>query len=215
MNTQQQQNRIDMKIEPKSDQINYDDFIAGTKTITITNVTGSSNKEQPVNIHYDGDNGKPFRPCKTMRRLIVHVWGDTAKEYVGKSMTLYGDGDVLWGGKKVGGIRISHMSHIDQEITVPLTKSRAQRVPFTIKPLKMTQIDQSFIDGVESAALVAANLGTDKLREHYDSLPPEETAIVRKKLNDYKAIAAKVNSASKAEPDQTSDFPGDDNYKPE
>lgn len=143
MNTQQQQNRIDMKIEPKSDQINYDDFIGGTKTITITNVTGSSNKEQPVNIHYDGDSGKPFRPCKTMRRLIVHVWGDTAKEYVGKSMTLYGDGDVLWGGKKVGGIRISHMSHIDQEITVPLTKSRAQRVPFTIKPLKINMVDQS------------------------------------------------------------------------
>jgi hypothetical protein len=125
-------------IAPKSDQLNSDDLISGPMTVTITKVAGNEGTpEQPINIFFEGDNGKPYRPCKSMRRVMVAVWGRDGHEYVGRSMTLYRDPEVMFGGLKVGGTRISHMSHIDKPITMALTATRANRKPFTVQPLKM------------------------------------------------------------------------------
>jgi hypothetical protein len=62
-------------IIPKSDQLNADDLITGTITVKITAVKGSNEPQQPVSIHYEGDNGKPYKPCKSMRRILVSAWG--------------------------------------------------------------------------------------------------------------------------------------------
>ncbi len=127
-----------MFVTPKSDQLNADDLIGGPRTITVTKVSANQGSpEQPVSIWFDGDNGKPYKPCKSMRRVLVHVWGSDARGYVGRSMTLYCDPGVQFGGMKVGGIRISHMSHIDKEQTMALTATRAKRAPFTVQPLKV------------------------------------------------------------------------------
>ena len=124
-------------IVPKSDQINSDDLLAGPITITITNVSIKPGTEQPVSIFFDGDGGKPYKPCKSMARVMVNCWGADANEYIGRSMTLYCDPKVLWGGMAVGGIRISHMSHIDGAQTMALTATKGSRKPFTVKPLKI------------------------------------------------------------------------------
>lgn len=127
-------------ISPKSDQLNSDDLIGGPMTIKITKVSASpSSPEQPVNIHYEGDNGKPYKACKSMRRVLVQAWGRDGSKYVGRSMTLYRDPKVMFGGIAVGGIRISHMSHIDGEMTMALTATRGSRKPYTVKPLKVTE----------------------------------------------------------------------------
>lgn len=122
-------------IHPKSDQLNADDLIGGTMTITVTKVNLTLGKDQPVAISFDGDNGKPYMPGKSMRRVLVMLWGPDANAYVGRSMTLYRDEKVLFGGLAVGGIRISHMSHIDGKHTLMLTATRAQRKPFVVEPL--------------------------------------------------------------------------------
>lgn len=124
-------------IAPKSDQLNADDLIAGEKTITITQVSKSNTPDQPVAIGFEGDNGKPYKPCKSMRRVLVQVWGKDGQSYVGKSLTLYRDTSVKFGGVDVGGIRISHMSDIDKPITMALTASKTIRKPFTVQPLKV------------------------------------------------------------------------------
>ena len=124
-------------IAPKSDQLNADDLIAGPRTITVTGVRANEGSaEQPISINFEGDNGKPYKPCKSMRRVMVAVWGANATAYVGRSMTVYRDEDVQFGGMKVGGIRISHMSHIDAPQTMALTATRARRAPFTVQPLQ-------------------------------------------------------------------------------
>lgn len=122
-------------IAPKSDQLNADDLIAGPKTITITGVRGSDDPDQPVAVHFEGDNRKPWKPCKSMRRVLVHAWGADGNAFVGRSLTLYRDEGVQFGGIKVGGIRISHMSHIERDMTMALTTTRAKRAPYTVKPL--------------------------------------------------------------------------------
>jgi hypothetical protein len=123
-------------IAPKSDQLNADDLIAGPMTITITGVRGVDDADQPIAVNFEGDGGKPFKPCKSMRRVMVHCWGADGKAYAGRRATLYCDQNVQFGGIKVGGIRISHLSHIDREITMALTVTRAKRSPYTVRPLQ-------------------------------------------------------------------------------
>lgn len=126
-------------IAPKSDQLNADDLLTGAKTIKVSDVTLMSDAAQPIAIHYDGDNGRPYKPCKSMRRVLVSVWGADGKQFVGRSMTLYCDDKVMFSGKEVGGIRISHMSHLDKPITMSLTATRANKKPFIVKPLVLEQ----------------------------------------------------------------------------
>lgn len=122
-------------IVPKSDQLNSDDLISGPRTITISGVAIRPGTEQPVAISFDGDGGKPWKPCKSMSRVLVAMWGPDAKAYAGRSLTLYRDPDVTWAGMKVGGIRISHMSNIERDHTMALTVTKQSRKPFTVKPL--------------------------------------------------------------------------------
>lgn len=122
-------------IIPKSDQLNSDDLIGRELTIKITGVTVRGGQEQPVAVSYDGDGGKPYKPCKSMCRVMVATWGADASKYVGRSMTLYRDPKVKWAGMEVGGIRISHMSHIEETMTMALTVTRANKKPYVVKPL--------------------------------------------------------------------------------
>lgn len=122
-------------VAPRSDQLNADDLIAGPRTVRITRVSGSGNSEQPVNVHFEGDDGKPYRPCKSMRRVMIAAWGADAAQYAGRAMTLYRDPKVQFGGMEVGGIRISHMTHIDRDLVMALTATKKSRKPYTVKPL--------------------------------------------------------------------------------
>ncbi len=122
-------------IIPKSDQISADDLIAGPLTITIEKVTVRPGTEQPVTINYDGDGGRPFKPCKSMARVMVAGWGPDANAYVGRALTLYRDPSVKWGGMEVGGIRISHMTDLPKRMTMALTQTKGSKKLFTVEPM--------------------------------------------------------------------------------
>jgi hypothetical protein len=132
---------IDMAqfVAPKSDQLNADDLMGGPMTIRVTKVTanGEGAADQPISVHYEGGDGRPFKPCKSMRRLMMHCWGRYADQYVGRSMTLFRDDAVTFGADKTGGIRVSHMSHIEGRQTVALTATRGKRKPYTVQPLEV------------------------------------------------------------------------------
>ena len=70
-----------------------------------------------------------------MRRVLIHAWGDDGAAYIGKRATLYTDPEVKFGGIKVGGIRISHLSHITRTMDIALTATRGKRTPYQVKPL--------------------------------------------------------------------------------
>lgn len=118
----------------KSDQQNFDDYIDGPKTVTVKEVKAGS-AEQPVEVHLAEFPGKPFKPSKSMRRVLVACWGSDSSAYVGRKMTLYGDPDVKFGGSTVGGIRIAALSHLDGPRTIALTVTRGKRSPFTVLPI--------------------------------------------------------------------------------
>jgi nitrogen fixation-related uncharacterized protein len=126
---------MEAAIKPKSDQLNADDLISGPRTITITAVNVRPGAEQPVSVRFEGDNGKPWRPCKSMCRVMVMAWGADSSQYAGQSVTLFRDPRVTWGGMEVGGIRISAMTGIDRDLSAVLTKSKSKREMVTIKRL--------------------------------------------------------------------------------
>lgn len=145
-------------IVPRSDQLNTDDLISGPRTIRITKVTIASTNEQPVSVYFEGDNSKPWKPCKSMCRLLVAAWGPDASVYAGRSVTLFRDPTVLWAGLEVGGIRISHMSHIERDIMVALTVTRGKRAPFTVKVLREQKRESQPPEGESESERIQAEL---------------------------------------------------------
>jgi hypothetical protein len=127
---------------PRSDQLNADQLITGPMEVTVTKVILGSSEEQPVVVHYENDGGRPFKPSKTMRRVMILAWGADGRAWAGKSMRLYHDPAVKFGGSEVGGIRISHMSHIDKDIKVSLTATKGKKVLWDIKRMAAQQQQQ-------------------------------------------------------------------------
>lgn len=125
---------ISATTEPRSDQQNFDDYAAGPRTVTITEVKAGS-AEQPVEIHLAEYPGRPYKPSKSMRRVLIAAWGPQASVYTGRRMTLMGDPTVKFGGIALGGIKISHLSDIDERLTISLTVTKGKRAPHTVDPL--------------------------------------------------------------------------------
>lgn len=179
-------------IAPKSNQLNADDLISGPRTIRIIRVSGTGNGDQPVAVHFDGDDGRPYLPCKSMRRVLVAAWGKDATQYVGRSMTIYRDPKVAFGGMEVGGIRISHMSHLDKTLSLALTAAKAKRALYRVEPLKQA-IDKA---AVGADALVARIASAEDMAALEAITADEKVVTQRAWLTENRPeLAAKVDEA--------------------
>lgn len=204
-------------IVPKSDQLNADELLAGPMTITVTGVTVNNSPDQPVSVHYQGDNGKPYKPCKSMRKVMIFAWGDDGRAWVGRRATLYNDPEIKFGGIKVGGIRISHLSGINSDIAISITETKGKKKPVTIRKLPDAPINAT--PGVDPVALQAAADTLTKaatrgvealkiaggsidqtliapLKDHYNSLKPIAIAADQAKLS------PEIRGFNAAEPEQ-------------
>ena len=159
-----------LTIVPRSDQLNAEQLLNGPMTVTVTDVRLGSSQEQPVIVHYEGEDGRPYLPCKTCRKILIHAWGENGRAWIGKSMTLYNDPAVKFGGADVGGIRISHMTDIERDVQVSLTATKGKKALHTIKRMEagprlfdVLQAIQAATDkaGMDAAKKMAKALTTD------------------------------------------------------
>lgn len=148
-------------IIPKSDQLNAEQLLGGPMTVTVTEVSLGSGEDQPVVVHYAGEGGRPFKPCKTMRKVLIHAWGPDGRNWAGRSMTLYNDPAVKFGGEDVGGIRISHMTDIDRDVRVSLTSTRGKKAKYEIKRLVSAIVGQ--------LADIARSPSMEALKDNYEA----------------------------------------------
>lgn len=203
---------ITAHLEAKSDQLNNVDLIAGDLTITITKVdVKEKGAEQPVGIHYEGDGGKPFKPCKNMMRVIAACYSSNSALWVGKRMRLYRDPEVIFGKAKTGGIRISHLSDIKEAQTFTLQFRRGVFAPFTVQPLsgqaagsdappppvQPSDEEMKEIEALRTTARIEADKGSEALKTHWTSLEPRTQNKIGGKvfLDELKKIAAAAASA--------------------
>ena len=185
-------------IIPKSDQLNAEQLLAGSMTIRVSDVRVGSSDEQPISVHYEGENGRPFKPCKTMRKVLIFAWGPDGREWIGKSMTLYNDPQVRFGGAEVGGIRISHMTDIERDVQVSLTATKGKKALHTIKRM---EAGPRLADVL--AAITAANnkAGMDAAKQLASGLT--SPADISAALSAYKARAAAIKAGATSAPATT------------
>lgn len=120
----------------KSDQLNADDLLSGPRTFTVKEVRRGSD-EQPVSIVLaEFPDRRPFKPSKTVLRLLVHAWGVESDDWPPNArMTLHRDDTVKWAGQEVGGIRVTALSHIKAPMKVVLAESQSKKTLHRIDPL--------------------------------------------------------------------------------
>jgi hypothetical protein len=126
---------ISETLAPRSDQQNFDDYLAGPKILTVTAGALTGNAEQPLSIEVAEYPGRPYKPSKSMRRVIAAAWGTETDNYIGRRLKLVGNPNIRYGGKAVGGIEVEAVSHIDNPVTLALTETRGKKRPYTVQPL--------------------------------------------------------------------------------
>lgn len=184
----------------KSDQMNADDLVK-PMTIKITEVREGKSEDQPIVIRFEGDGGKPFKPCKTVRRVLCRAWGTDGQAYVGRSMTVFNDPAVMWGGQPVGGVRVSHVSDIDEDMTIPLTITRGVKKPFLLRKLATSQrkaTPEEIAEAIEFAER-AASCGTKAFLDWFNS---DVGKPLRNLFKDDAAVMAKLKETCKDADDQ-------------
>lgn len=125
--------------QAKSDQINAADLLGGPLTCTITDIQMTGSADQPISIFVDA-HPQPWKPSKTSRRVLAACWADSdPSEWIGRSMVLYNDPSVKWAGKAEGGIRCSHLSHIDGEKTIMVNETRGKKAAQKVLPYQASE----------------------------------------------------------------------------
>lgn len=191
-------------IAPKSDQLNAEQLLHGPLVITVTDVRVGGTDEQPISVHYEGEQGRPFKPCKTMRKVLIFAWGPDGREWIGRTMTLYNDPQVRFGGAEVGGIRISHMSDIERDIQVSLTATRGKKALHTIKRMASkaktaapTEADADRLDKLRANGDDAADMGLAALAAFWKSLSkPDQVHFAEIKDSKWKPRAEASTAAA-------------------
>ena len=124
-------------IQPRSDQLNYEDFLSGPAVLTIERTEDyRDEKGQPrVAIHMVEYPGRPFKASKTNVKLLAIAWGEDDTDWPGRRVQLSADPTVTYGGKAVGGICVTALSHLPQRFTAKLSVARGKKKDFPVEIL--------------------------------------------------------------------------------
>jgi hypothetical protein len=166
-------------LAPTSDQLDAIELV-NPRTFTID--TGSSLGKREGKTVAEirlSDFPRVWRPSKGMLDVLAGCWGTDAKQWVGHRVTLYNDPEVMFGPNKVGGIRISHLSHIDRKRTVTIRASGAGRKQqWPVEPLP----DAAPAIPEPTAEQVAASTDQNELRDMWQRSGPERRAQIQARV---------------------------------
>lgn len=155
---------ISHTLASNSDQLDAADLTEAGGVYTITAVTVTQG-DQPVNVSLS-EFPRPWRPAKTVRRILARLWGADSQAWIGKRVHLYNDPTVKWAGEAVGGVRVRAASGIDKAAHVTLPTSRGKYGKYTIQPLEDAPQAAPQIDW--QARLTQVQGDPDAARELYD-----------------------------------------------
>lgn len=116
---------ISAALVARSDQLNASD-LTGAPVVATIKAVRKGDAQKPVVIDLEGMDGRPWKPSKGMLRVVAHAWGVESDAWIGRSVKLYCNPEVVYGGEAVGGIEVAAMSHIDGPFTAPVRLNRKQ-----------------------------------------------------------------------------------------
>ena len=176
-------------LAPTSDQLDAIELV-NPRTFTIDSGSrlGSRDGKTVAEIRLVGF-PRVWRPSKGMLDVLAKCWGTDGKAWAGRSVTLYNDPEVTFGKDKVGGIRISHLSHIDGPVTV-MIRGRGQgarKIAWPVQPLAVAAPPPP--PAAMSLEDVAATTDTDTLRTAWQASPPDVRAAIEARVAEIAALA--------------------------
>ena len=175
---------ISKAILAKSDQLNSSDLIGGPQTVTIAEVR-EGNSDQPVQIHLVEWPGRPFKPSKTVLRILDYAWGEETDDWPqGARMTVFRDPSAKWAGEEVGGIRVSHLSHIKEPFKLALRESQKKSVLHTIG--KLPDAPTPAAPKPLTDAEIACATDREQITRWWNEYPDQRPAITAR-INELKA----------------------------
>ncbi|QCB97143.1 hypothetical protein E5206_09530 [Arthrobacter sp. PAMC25564] len=125
---------ISKALVAKSDQLNASDLTGAPIVATIAAVR-KGDAVKPVIVDLVGMDGRPWKPSKGMLRIIANGWGVESDAWVGRSVKLVNNPEVIYAGEKVGGVEVIAMSHIDAPFTIPVRISQKKVKQHTVAVL--------------------------------------------------------------------------------
>ena len=192
---------ISKALVAKSDQLNASDLTGAPIVATIAAVR-QGDAAKPVIVDLAGMDGRPWKPSKGMLRVIANGWGTESDVWVGRSVKLINNPEVIYAGEKVGGVEVVAMSHLDKPFTIPVrisqkkVKQHAVAVlaePATEPWIAQWQAIQNALkaagyDGDGPALLAAAGQIIGATWDHPNKISPEDAqkilAAVREDNNE-------------------------------
>ncbi len=182
---------------PKSDQLNADDLVGSPRIIKIRKVVVKDTGEQRCHIFFEGDDNKPWKPCKTMGRILMEAWGDDPQKYIGKYVRIFRDPEASYGGAKLGGIRISALSDIPEAFTTAVTVSRGNKKPYKVEKLapKVNRPDAT-PEELQANGAAAAAKGTEAYKSWFTTLTGSEKTTIGTKHDEWKKQAADIDAGA-------------------
>lgn len=158
-------------LAPSSDQLDAVELV-NPRTFTIDDGSrlGTRDGKTVAEIRLVGF-PRVWRPSKGMLDVLARCWGTDGKAWVGRSVTLFNDQEVTFGRDKVGGIRISHLSHIDGPTTVQIRGrgQGARKIPWKVEPLDVAPKPDA--PAAPSEADVTASTDRALLRDWWGAYP--------------------------------------------
>lgn len=183
-------------IEADSDCLVAADLVGGPLTILVERVTESGkNDKKKIDIFY-ANSEKPFRPCKSMLRILCELWRTTdATTFIGRGITLYREPDCMWKGEKTPGVRICGLSHIEKAVTVVANERRGKMNTYQIEPIRPwppaaperqaqptpEERLQRTLDGIARASIPALEAAEQALKQRTESgeIQPDQAEVIR------------------------------------
>lgn len=125
---------ISKALVAKSDQLNASDLTGAPIVATIQGVR-KGDAAKPVIVDLAGMDGRPWKPSKGMLRVVAHAWGTESDVWVGRSVKLVNNPEVIYAGENVGGVEVVAMSHLDKPFTIPVRISQKKVKQHTVEVL--------------------------------------------------------------------------------
>lgn len=131
---------ISRALVAKSDQLNASD-LSGAPIVATIEAVRQGDATKPVIVDLVGMKGRPWKPSKGMLRVIAHAWGVESDVWIGRSVKLVNNPEVIYAGEKVGGVEVIAMSHIAADFTIPVRISQKKVKQHTVTVLAEPQTE--------------------------------------------------------------------------
>lgn len=114
---------ISKALVAKSDMLNASD-LTGAPVVATIKAVRQGDAAKPVIVDLEGMDGRPWKPSKGMLRVVAFAWGTESDAWVGRSVKLVNNPEVIYSGVAVGGVEVTAMSNLEKPFTIPVRISQ-------------------------------------------------------------------------------------------